>query len=253
MFVIGLAIGPMVVSPLSEVCLVCPNWLLPKKLTGSTKFYRRRYIYIISISSSLIWLIPVAQNFQMLIIARFLIWISGSAFLSVSGGTVADLFQPIDIQAPMMLYTITPFVGPVLGPLVGGFINEFTTCRALFIELPALNVLTTIQRAMDLLCPPHLDRTHTRFSHSYPRNISSCVARQKSSGHKRAYQEQQLPLGIRACECVKDDFANHPTFTVSTISTAPTRTGVSIFVSLLGAPPRNSLFVLRCLSTGVPC
>ena len=38
MFVIGLAIGPMVVSPLSEVCLVCPSWLLPKSLQFSQRF-----------------------------------------------------------------------------------------------------------------------------------------------------------------------------------------------------------------------
>lgn len=108
----------------------------PEKLTVFTKFYGRRYIHIITISFSLIWLVPcaVAQNIQTLIIARFLGGMSGSAFLSVSGGNVGDLFQPVDIQAPMMMYTITPFVGPVLGPLVDGFINEFTTCRALFLE-----------------------------------------------------------------------------------------------------------------------
>ncbi|PVH81274.1 multidrug resistance protein [Cadophora sp. DSE1049] len=127
MFVIGLAIGPMVLSPLSE-------------------FYGRRYIYIISVSFFLIWLIPcaVSQNIQTLIIARFLGGVSGSAFLSVSGGTVADLFQPSEIQAPMMLYTITPFVGPVLGPLIGGFINEFTTWRWTFYVLLIWTGLTLV-------------------------------------------------------------------------------------------------------------
>ena len=106
---------------------------------------------------------------------------------------------------------------------------------------------------MVILCPPHLDRTYTRFSYSHPRDISSCVARQKRSCHARAYQEQPLPLGIRACECVKVDFTDHPKFPVSTISTPPARPNVTVFVSLLGAPPRDSLFVPRCLSAGLPC
>ncbi len=77
----------------------------------------------------LIWLIPcaVAQNIQTLLVSRFLSGFSGSAFLSVSSGTVADLFVQKELQAPMMLFTIMPFVGPELGPVIGGFIDEFTT------------------------------------------------------------------------------------------------------------------------------
>lgn len=59
-----------------------------------------------------------------MIIARFFSGLSGSAFLSVAGGTVGDMFE---LAFPMMLYTASPFVGPEVGPLVGGFINAFTT------------------------------------------------------------------------------------------------------------------------------
>ena len=77
----------------------------------------------------------MAKNIQTMIICRFFNGIAGSAFLSVAGGTVGDLFARHELGPPMMLYTSSPFVGPELGPLVGGFINEFTHWRWTFYVL----------------------------------------------------------------------------------------------------------------------
>ncbi|KAJ5724933.1 hypothetical protein N7493_006661 [Penicillium malachiteum] len=117
-FIWGLGIGPLFLSPLSE-------------------FYGRRNIYIVSFSLFLIWLIPcaVAQNIQTMLICRFFNGLSGSAFLSVAGGTVGDMFDRQDLAFPMMLYTASPFIGPEVGPLVGGFINDFTNWRWTFYVL----------------------------------------------------------------------------------------------------------------------
>lgn len=118
LFVMGLGVGPMALSPLSE-------------------FYGRRPIYLVSFSFFVIWLIPsaVAQNMATMLIARFFDGLSGSAFLSVAGGTVGDLFNREQLQGPMMIYTAAPFVGPSIGPLIGGFINENVSWRWTFYVL----------------------------------------------------------------------------------------------------------------------
>ncbi|KAH0229847.1 MFS general substrate transporter, partial [Aureobasidium melanogenum] len=118
LFVVGLGLGPMVMSPLSE-------------------FYGRRPIYIGSYTFFLIWLIPcaVAQNIQTMLVARFFDGLAGSAFLSVAGGTVGDLFPKAQLSLPMAFYTAAPFVGPEIGPIVGGFINYYTNWRWTFYVL----------------------------------------------------------------------------------------------------------------------
>lgn len=48
----------------------------------------------------------MSPNIQSMLVGRFLAGLSGSGFLTVSAGTVADLFVGSQIQAPMMLFTI---------------------------------------------------------------------------------------------------------------------------------------------------
>lgn len=109
LFVMGLGLGPMLLGPLSE-------------------FYGRRPIYIVSFACFMIWLIPcaVAKNVETELVSRFIDGFAGSAFLSVAGGTVGDMFVRNELQAPMMIFTASPFIGPPVGPIVAGFINQYT-------------------------------------------------------------------------------------------------------------------------------
>lgn len=47
--------------------------------------------------------------------SRFIDGLSGSAFLSVAGGTVGDMFKKEELQAPMIVYTASPMLGPAIG------------------------------------------------------------------------------------------------------------------------------------------
>lgn len=111
-FVLGIALGPLFTSPLSE-------------------WYGRRPIYLVSWSLFIVWTIPpaVAKNIQTMVIARFFTGFAGGTFLSVAGGTVGDVFSRHEIHVPMTLVSSAPFIGPCLGPLIGGFINSYSHWR----------------------------------------------------------------------------------------------------------------------------
>ena len=98
LFVVGLAVGPMFVSPLSES-------------------YGRRPIYLVTTFFFVVFNIQcaVAQNAAIMLVGRLLDGLAGSAFLSVAGGSVGDLFIPSELQFPMQVFSVSPFIGPTLG------------------------------------------------------------------------------------------------------------------------------------------
>ncbi|PBK63470.1 MFS general substrate transporter [Armillaria solidipes] len=115
LFVEGLGLGPLLVGPLSEVY-------------GRSIVYRISYAFFFVFS----WPIAFAPNIEVYLIFRFVTGFCGSAFLSVAGGSVSDLFDNATVANPMAFYTISPFIGPVLGPLISGFINQNTHWRWTF-------------------------------------------------------------------------------------------------------------------------
>ena len=84
-------------------------------LAPLSEFYGRRYIYIASFAFFTIFLIPsaVAKNVETMLVARFFDGVAGSAFLSVAGGTVADMFERAELGAPMMIFTVSSSIRPV--------------------------------------------------------------------------------------------------------------------------------------------
>ncbi|KAF9000016.1 major facilitator superfamily domain-containing protein [Cyathus striatus] len=107
LFVEGLGVGPLLVGPLSEI-------------------YGRNIVYRVSYGLFFVFTWPVAfsPNIVVYLVFRFITGFCGSAFLSVAGGSVSDLFSDSTVANPMALYTISPFIGPVVGPLLSGFINQ---------------------------------------------------------------------------------------------------------------------------------
>ncbi|KAL6306779.1 major facilitator superfamily domain-containing protein [Sparassis latifolia] len=107
LFVMGLGVGPLLVGPLSEVY-------------GRNIIYRISYLLFFAFT----WPIAFAPNIEVFLVFRFITGFCGSAFLSVAGGSVTDLFVNAKVASPMAVYTMSPFIGPVIGPLIGGFINQ---------------------------------------------------------------------------------------------------------------------------------
>lgn len=112
LFVTGLGIGPCLLAPFSE-------------------FYGRRPIYLIAFGSFFLFNFPVAfaNHISVFLIFRFLTGFAGSAFLSIAGGSVSDMWTPSESFLPMSFYTSSPFLGPALGECI--FRDRFLSCKFL--------------------------------------------------------------------------------------------------------------------------
>jgi MFS family permease len=105
LFALGLALGPIVGAPISET-------------------RGRKAVYLVTLPLFLLFTMGagLAQNIQTFIICRFLSSTVGSPALAVGAGTVADLW---DMEhgggLATVLITSTFFMGPSLGPLIGGY------------------------------------------------------------------------------------------------------------------------------------
>ncbi|KAI9833028.1 MAG: hypothetical protein M1819_003860 [Sarea resinae] len=115
LFVIGFGLGPMVFAPLSEVV-------------------GRRLIYGSTLLVAVIFIIPgaVAKNIQTLLVARAIDGIAFSAPMTLVGGTLADLWRNEERGIPMAAFSAAPFLGPAIGPLVGGYLSDAKGWRWLF-------------------------------------------------------------------------------------------------------------------------
>lgn len=114
-FVVGFGVGPVVFAPLSEI-------------------YGRRIIYGSTLLIAVVFIIPeaVSKNIGTLIVCRAIDGIAFSAPMTLVGGTLADLWRNEERGVPMAAFSAAPFIGPAIGPLVGGYLSDAAGWRWLY-------------------------------------------------------------------------------------------------------------------------
>jgi multidrug resistance protein len=114
-YILGFAIGPLIIAPLSE-------------LYGRIKLYNvcNLLFVIFNVACAL------SKSMGMLIAFRFLAGCAGSAPLTLGGGTIADMFPPQQRAGAMAIWSMGPLLGPVIGPVCGGFLVEHMSWRWVF-------------------------------------------------------------------------------------------------------------------------
>lgn len=109
LFVAGFGFGPMFFAPLSEI-------------------YGRWIIYVISGFLYFIFTLPcaLATNLATLLAARMIAGLAASVPMTNVGGTISDIWSPAEKGIPMAIFSSVLFIGPAMGPLVGGAIASAT-------------------------------------------------------------------------------------------------------------------------------
>lgn len=94
----------------------------------------RRLIYGTTLLLAVIFIIPcaLAPNIQTLLVCRAIDGIAFSAPMTLVGGTLADLWKTEERGVPMAAFSAAPFLGPAIGPLIGGFLSDAAGWRWLY-------------------------------------------------------------------------------------------------------------------------
>ncbi|GME98051.1 unnamed protein product [Ambrosiozyma monospora] len=103
-YLLGLAFGPVVAAPLSEL-------------------FGRKVVYCGSLPVSMLFIMGVglSKHIRETLVLRFFAGLTASGALAVGGGTVSDIWAPQDLGKAMTFFCLAPFAGPVIGPIIGGF------------------------------------------------------------------------------------------------------------------------------------
>ncbi|TVY83941.1 Polyamine transporter [Lachnellula suecica] len=106
LYVLGLAFGPIVGASLSET-------------------FGRRFVYMLAILIFAFFIMGAgfSPNFGCLVVLRFLAGLFGSPPLTIGAGTNADLWPAETRARTTSFYVLSPFLGPAVGPIVGGYVS----------------------------------------------------------------------------------------------------------------------------------
>lgn len=115
LYIFGMGLGPMFLSPVSE-------------------YHGRKITFVCGLIFAVAFqfLSSFSNNFGSILFGRFMTGFSGSAFMTVAVGTLSDIFEKIEIGSPMLIFSLTTFLAPLLGPLISAVICTTVSWRWIF-------------------------------------------------------------------------------------------------------------------------
>ena len=111
-YVVGLATGPMIAAPISEN-------------------FGRNVVYKFQAPIFMLFLIGAgfSKSLASLLICRLLAGMAGGPVLAVGAGSNADMYAVHNRAVASSFFIMMPFLGPSLGPVIGGFAAQFKGWR----------------------------------------------------------------------------------------------------------------------------
>ncbi|BEI81998.1 hypothetical protein CcaverHIS002_0211580 [Cutaneotrichosporon cavernicola] len=105
-YILGFVLGPFLWAPFSEV-------------------FGRRLTYIITFIPLTAFDAGVcgAPTLNAMLILRFLAGMFGCSSMTSAGGLISDMFESSDRGLAMGVFGVMPWLGPVIGPICGGFLS----------------------------------------------------------------------------------------------------------------------------------
>jgi len=128
---LGASMGPLLLAPLSEV-------------VGRVHIYWTSAILYMGCTVGC----ALSTNAAMFLVFRFFCGACAASFMTVGGGTIADLLPKEERGGATAMFSAGPLIGPVIGPIVGGFVTQALGWRWTFYL-----VLILVNIALPLFLP----------------------------------------------------------------------------------------------------
>ncbi|KAF7923667.1 hypothetical protein EAE99_006926 [Botrytis elliptica] len=103
LLIFGFVLGPMLWAPLCQVYVRKWPALAPCFISAAFAFGT-----------------ATAKDIQTILITRFFTGVFGSSPISITGGSIVDIWTPRQRGTPMVCYSITIAAAPTLGPIIDG-------------------------------------------------------------------------------------------------------------------------------------
>lgn len=174
LFLIAFGLGSLVAGPLSET-------------------FGRNPVYIVTLALFMIFEIAaaVSPNIGAQLTFRFLAGIFGCTPLTCAGGSLSDLWTPLERVYAYPIFANAAFTGPLLGPIVGGFIVQSSALPWRWVHWITVIIAGLVTTSVILLQPEthpptllHWKAQHLRALTNDPRYVSELEIRQETLVHR---------------------------------------------------------------------
>ena len=167
-YLLGFGSGPFVFSPLSEVL-------------GRRQVYCGTFA-IFTLMQLACALSPLVAT---LAVFRFVAGFSGGPTVANAGGSITDLWHPSEISAPLAVYTVACYCGPVLGPLIAGALTQYTSWHW---DFWLLFIISGIMYIVMVVTLPETYHAAKQRGKSSEEQIRSLVNRDRMSDFARPWK-----------------------------------------------------------------
>ncbi|KAK3370976.1 major facilitator superfamily domain-containing protein [Lasiosphaeria ovina] len=99
----------------------------PFLVAGVAEMHGRKHVWLAAQLFFVFWnaLCPVGNSTALMIVGRFLAGAGASAGVTLTGPIMADMFRAKDRGMSIAIAQVLPYLGPSLGPVVGGIATQY--------------------------------------------------------------------------------------------------------------------------------